>query len=140
MPRQAHITVSPEHAARAKTIASHLGIPVGFMVSTWIDLYFQNEFGEAPRTVMPSGNDLLIEIGDDPVVIPQTSAANYADALDRIADKGGRFLDLEHPQLLSIGRRGKAVTIETNEGRKLRHTIGEAVARQIATELRAYLK
>lgn len=137
MSRYSTIALPHAHAARARQIAEHLGIPVGALISSLIDTAYEHEFDVRPTLVTVNGVEFIIELGDSRVSIPCASAATYAAQLRTIASDGGGFLDVDHPAMLSISRKGSAVVIETSIGKKLRRTMGVAEANRLADEIAA---
>jgi hypothetical protein len=133
--RYSSISVRPAHAARARTVAHHLGVPVSVFLETIIDQAYGAEIGERPQTVTIAGDKLAINIGDDRLDLPVACAASFADYLRQIAADGGAFINADDPAMVSISRQGCAVVIENMTG--LRKTIGTTHARMLADEIEA---
>lgn len=138
MARHAHIAVSHIHAARARELASHLGIPVSALVSTLIDGAYENEFDVRPGLATLDGDEFVIELGEHRIAIPFASAKGYVEQLRKIASAGGAYIDLDHPAMIAISRQGSAVVIETKIGRQSRRTMGEAEAKRLADEIASF--
>lgn len=138
MSRYSTIALSHTHAARARQIADHLGVPVGAFLSTLIDGAFENEFGIRPALTTVNGVEFQIEIGKHRLTIPCASGKSYVEQLRKIAATGGVFVDADHPAMITISRQGSAVVIETKIGRQSRRTMGEAEARRLADEIASF--
>lgn len=141
MARYAHVAISHTHAARARELASYLGIPVGALVSTLIDGAYENEFDIRPGLATLDGDKFVLGLGkfnERRVAIPRASGKSYVEQLRKIASFGGVFVDADHPEMIAISRQGSAVVIETKIGKQARRTMGEAEARRLADEIASF--
>lgn len=144
MSRYETVALKPAVAQRARTLADKLGIPIGALVATLIDDAFRAEFGDIPGAVTREGDQLMVTLGASTIAIPVKEAASVAATIAEAASPDERYranMNLDVPCMLFVMRKGSGVIFEaqTQEQRKVRHTMGTHEAEALAKEIRSFI-
>jgi len=139
------IKIPDERATQLKALADREAITVTDLLGRFINR--EIKVGRLPDETpgfrfKPIGRKVQIEIdGIKAPAIPHEDARSLADQLERIAIKGGAFLDADAPGSFQVGRVGNGVYLQfVSNGAKARRVLAPSVTLDVARQLRRAAK